>query len=495
MVAFKGRDIINISDFNLEDLVHVLDIAEEIGEKDSWNDDCVYWNLLRRKTVANVFFENSTRTRLSFTMAGSYTGAFYLPFNIHDGTSVKKGETLHDSMKMLQAYGAECAIIRHPCDGAPQWVADCMDFPIINAGDGSHEHPTQTVLDLFTIRKLQESLEGLDIALVGDLKYGRTVHSLTKALSLVPKTRLHFISPRQLQMPDYIKQVLSERDINHYEHSRIEDVIGDVDILYMTRVQEERFGDRAEYEAVKNALILNKRLLDRGVRENLRIMHPLPRNKIAMEIATDVDDTLYAKYFEQAGYGIPTRIALLGLVLGILGDRETYIPPTMESNGEPNFEVTRTGEIKKKEGAFLVYEIEEGTIIDHIPGGQGRKVISYLDLPENITYTHGANLPSRKLGKKDVVKLFDHHLRSSEMNKIALVAPEATINIKSIDGIKKGKVHLPKSLRDIIECTNPHCISHKQYVEHVPTVFNTNDNGFDCHYCDKTISKKEVVLK
>ena len=237
-------------------------------------------------------------------------GGSVIGFSNGEGVSTKKGESLHDSMKMMEHY-ADIVAIRHPLEGAAQQVSDAIKIPVINAGDGSNQHPTQTFLDLFSIKECQGTLEGLQIAIIGDLKYGRTVHSLAQACTHF-KSRLYFVSPPTLEMPREICEELREKGIKFSFHQTVEEVINKVDILYMTRIQEERFPHKMEYEQIKNIFILKEDHVSH-VKKNLKILHPLPR---VTEIDYAIDRTPYAYYFQQAENGLYARQALLGLVLG-----------------------------------------------------------------------------------------------------------------------------------------------------------------------------------
>lgn len=267
--------------------------------------------ILKNKVVASCFFEPSTRTRLSFETAIQRLGGTVIGFDNGGNTSLaKKGETLADSVQVISSY-VDAFVMRHPQEGAARLASEFSNgVPVINGGDGANQHPTQTLLDLFSIYETQGSLDNLNIALVGDLKYGRTVHSLTQALAKFSNNRFFFIAPEVLAMPDYICDELDEAGIQYSLHDNIEDVVGELDILYMTRVQKERF-DASEYAHMKSAFILTAQTLE-PARPNLRVLHPLPR---VDEITIDVDKTQHAYYFEQAENGVYAREALLALVL------------------------------------------------------------------------------------------------------------------------------------------------------------------------------------
>ncbi|MGB0471424.1 MAG: aspartate carbamoyltransferase [Candidatus Thalassarchaeaceae archaeon] len=266
--------------------------------------------LLEGKVLGNLFFENSTRTRLSFETAMKRLGGEVL--NLSEvGSSVKKGETLYDTMQMIEGY-ADIAVIRHPRQGAAQYAADAVEIPILNAGDGAGNHPTQTLLDLFTIRQGHGTIEGLRVVLVGDLRYGRTVHSLSRALSRFGAS-LTLVSPESLMMPQEIVRDLKSDGCDVSETSDLISTLPSADVVYMTRIQRERFPDEAEYEKVAGIYTLNSQDLTSS-HSNMMIMHPLPR---VNEIHASIDSTSHAWYFKQAFNGVPTRMALLCRSLGV----------------------------------------------------------------------------------------------------------------------------------------------------------------------------------
>lgn len=304
--SFKGRDIISMGDFDREEIDFILDKATEMQPIATKGSD-----MLKGKILATLFFEPSTRTRLSFESAMLRLSGGVIGFAEPKVSSVAKGETLHDTIKTVENY-ADAIVIRHPEDGAARVAADAASVPVINAGSGSLEHPTQALLDLHTMRTAKGRIDGLKVAVLGDLLYGRTVHSLTYALSNYD-VKLFLISPEQLKIRrDVLREV--EGKIDYVETDDLKSVLKELDVLYVTRVQKERFVDPAEYEKVKDAYIVNRAFL-RGAKKDLAVMHPLPR---VTEISTDVDDTPHAWYFRQMRHGVYVRMALLGLVLGAI---------------------------------------------------------------------------------------------------------------------------------------------------------------------------------
>ena len=300
----EKHNFVNIQNLDKEELMYLIQMAEEF-EKNPNRE------LLKGKVIATLFYEPSTRTRLSFETAANRLGAKVIGFTDAKASSVSKGETLKDTILMVGNY-ADAIVMRHYIEGAAQYASEVAPVPIINAGDGAHQHPSQCLLDLYSIYQTQGTLENLDIHLVGDLKYGRTVHSLLMAMRHFNPT-FHFIAPKELAMPEEYKIYCREHNIKFIEHEDFTpEVIAGADILYMTRVQKERFSDLMEYERVKNVYILRNDMLGQ-VRENMRILHPLPR---VNEIAYDVDDNPHAYYIQQAKNGLFAREAIFSYCLG-----------------------------------------------------------------------------------------------------------------------------------------------------------------------------------
>jgi aspartate carbamoyltransferase catalytic subunit len=307
-MTLKGRDIITINSLSKGDIEEILSTAgkmQTILEKGGSD-------ILKGKILATLFFEPSTRTRLSFESAMQRLGGSVIGFSEATNTSVKKGETLADTIRTVDQY---CDIIamRHPVEGSAQLAADFAAVPIINGGDGSHTHPTQTLLDLYTIKKEKGKIKDMKIALTGDLKYSRTAHSLSYALAMFGAD-IVYATPEELKMPeDFTLSLEKDFGINIEHKKKLEDVVSDADVMYVTRIQRERFPLPEEYEKVKDIYKVDKKLLEKG-KKDLLVMHPLPR---VNEITPEVDMTNHAIYFKQAFYGVPTRMAILASVLGV----------------------------------------------------------------------------------------------------------------------------------------------------------------------------------
>lgn len=296
-----GADILSIRDMDVAQINLILDTAERLKKQPDKSK-----NLLQGKLIANCFFEASTRTRLSFEAAALRLGGQVIGFDSAEHTSAKKGETLSDSIKVIADY-ADLVVIRHPLEGSARLAAQVSSKPVINAGDGGNQHPTQTLIDLFTIREFQKKIAGLNVAVVGDLKYGRAVHSLVQACALFD-VRLFLVAPEALALPEQICDELKKRGVRFSFHHSVDEVIPKVDILYATRIQQERFSGGF---ALENQYVVTTKNLA-NAKPNLKILHPLPR---VNEIEVAVDDTPYAGYFAQAANGVCVRQALLTLVL------------------------------------------------------------------------------------------------------------------------------------------------------------------------------------
>jgi aspartate carbamoyltransferase catalytic subunit len=299
------KDLISITDFTKDEYLKIMKLAADFEANPNQE-------LLKGKVIASLFFEPSTRTRLSFETAISRLGGRIIGFADPDSSSATKGETLHDTIKMVSNY-ADLIVMRHPLEGAARYAAEISPIPIINAGDGSNQHPTQTLLDMYSMLKTQKRLDSLNIFMVGDLKYGRTVHSLLMAMSEFENPVFNFIAPQILEMPEEYKLFLRDKGIKYYEHKEFTDIVSAADIIYMTRVQKERFSDPIEYEQVKNVYILRNSMLEK-TKPTVKVLHPLPR---VNEIHTDVDTNEKAYYFEQARNGVFTREAIISHIMNL----------------------------------------------------------------------------------------------------------------------------------------------------------------------------------
>lgn len=306
----KGRSLLEPMDFSLEELDGIFDLADRIIA-----DPQKYAHACDGKLLATLFYEPSTRTRFSFEAAMLRLGGQVIGFSEPNSSSVAKGESIADTIRTISCY-ADVAVMRHPKEGAPRVAANSTDMPVINAGDGGHQHPTQTLTDLLTIRRTLGTFENITVGCCGDLKFGRTVHSLIKALSRYKNVKFVLISPEELTIPDYVrKEVLIKNNIEFKEVRTMQEALGEVDVLYMTRVQRERFFNEDDYIRLKDTYILDNEKMQLA-KKDMIVLHPLPR---VNEIATEVDNDPRAKYFEQAKNGMFVRMALIMSLLGIEG--------------------------------------------------------------------------------------------------------------------------------------------------------------------------------
>ncbi|GHV95079.1 aspartate carbamoyltransferase [Spirochaetia bacterium] len=304
----KGRSLIEPGNFSLEEMDGLFCLAEKLEKEETYlRDSC------RGKLLATLFFEPSTRTRLSFEAAMQRLGGSCLGFADPGSSSASKGESLADTIRMAASY-ADAIVMRNPKEGAALLASRYSPVPVINAGDGGHHHPTQTLTDLLTIRRLRGNIENLTVGYCGDLKFGRTVHSLAKALSRYKNIKMLFISPEELVVPEYITRMLQKQNIEFTETRSLEEAMPHLDVLYMTRVQRERFFNEEDYIRLKDIYVLNKEKMDMG-KNDLIILHPLPR---VNEISVEVDADPRAAYFKQARYGMYVRMALLSSILGVV---------------------------------------------------------------------------------------------------------------------------------------------------------------------------------
>ncbi len=298
------KSLVSIDDYTKDDYMRLIEVADFYERNPNQN-------ILNDKVIATLFYEPSTRTRLSFESAISRLGAKYIGFSDTQTSSISKGESFKDTVKIVNNY-CDLLIMRHPLEGSVRYASEISKVPVINAGDGANQHPTQTLLDLYSIKKTQNTLDNLNILMVGDMKYGRTIHSLLMAMSHF-NTSFTFISPEELRMPKQYKQYLEGLRLNYKEDNIFEDNIPNADIIYMTRIQKERFTDPIDYEKIKNAYVLKNSML-KNSKKTMKILHPLPR---VNEISNDVDENPKAYYFDQALNGVYIRQAIISEILGV----------------------------------------------------------------------------------------------------------------------------------------------------------------------------------
>ncbi|MEM4703439.1 MAG: aspartate carbamoyltransferase [Candidatus Pacearchaeota archaeon] len=508
MISFKGQDIISIRDFSQEDLIFILNTTQQVKSKypNNVSELRELSKELKMKRVACLFFEPSTRTRISSEVALHDLEFYTDGFSTTEGTSVKKGEPLKDTAMMFQSYFNQALFIRHPLEGSAKYVAETLEIPVVNCGDGKNQHPTQTILDLFSIRESQGRLENLVIALVGDLKYGRTTHSLLIGLSKFPGIEVLLVCPEILMMDkSYINYFKLKTGREPKFVPDLIEALSKADIVYMTRIQRERFPEGPEgdyeYKKVSGVYKLTKDLLEKAKpKQNMKILHPLPRNKYNLEITFDVDATKYSYLYQQAQNGLFVRDTIGALVLGLLGN-EYEVKGEKE---EYDFPRVIELEIKNRKFSREYYRLENGTLIDHLERGKAddvKKALSIDPLKYGNTILPINNLPSTRYGLKDIIGIEGIYLKETELAKIALVSSRATINYIEGGKIKrKFKVSAPAEISGLVACKNPDCITNPKHYEHVPTKFYNLQKDLNdflvlkCAYCEKEITREEIEL-
>ena len=422
------RHLMSPLDLSVEELEHLLDLANDIERNPE-----KYAHACDGKKIATLFYEPSTRTRLSFEAAMMNLGGKALGFSSADSSSASKGESVSDTIRVVSCFADICAM-RHSKEGAPMVAASHSSIPVINAGDGGHQHPTQTLTDLLTIRSIKGSIGSFTIGLCGDLKFGRTVHSLIHALMRYENINFIFISPMELRIPDYITDLLKEKNIPYKEVIKLDDVMQDLDILYMTRVQKERFFNEEDYVRLKDFYILDKAKM-KLAKPDMLILHPLPR---VNEISVEVDDDPRAAYFKQVQYGVYVRI-------------------------------------------------EEGFVLDHIKAGKSLAIYHHLQLDKlDCTVAIIKNARSNKLGKKDILKV-ECDIDMLDLDVLAFIDHNITVNvIKDGKIVSKKELQLPKEIRNVIHCKNPRCItSIEQGLPHVFVLADEEKEIYRCKYCEE----------
>lgn len=495
MHVFMLKDVITVRDISREDIESVI---REALERKKAGPQRLKPELLKPelqgKLLASLFFEESTRTRQSHERAARNLGMDVCGFAGIEGTSVKKGEPFIDTVRMFRNYAASLFVIRHPKEGAPRYAADVLDVPVINAGDGCNSHPTQALLDLMTMTEKLGKIDGIKIALVGDLKNGRTTHSLLQALASFKNISVCLIAPESLCMPshaveEFASSASSENIITLA--GSLQEVLDKVDVVYVTRIQRERFPEgiegEIEYQKVTKGYNITRSILEG---RKAGIMHPLPRNKHVLEIHFDVDQLPNAWYIQQAENGLYIREVLLRRLLsgsssGIVGQAKT-------ENG--NLRLWQDIPIKdgQKQGEHFLYRLDNGTLIDHIEAGYGHVVLHVLGLQEQMIYAR--DIRSSRFGRKDVLGFPEKELTENELRLLALVTPRATVNIiRDRRVIRKGKIVLPSIIEGLVVCPNARCITQDDNYERVPRKFAVESQEplkLRCHYCETPFGRE-----
>jgi len=501
-MTFLGRDLTDIHKFTKDELIFIMDKAQFIKKAILARDIATYQLASQKDLIAALlFYENSTRTRTSFEIAAMRLGMKTTGFAGVEGTSVKKGESLRHTLDMYDAYNCDTIIMRHPLDGSARFAARHLGIPVFNAGDGKHEHPTQTIIDLFTIREHLGRIEDFDMGIAGDLKYGRTVHSLVVALAKFEGIRIHLFSPGDLVLPEAFVKMLDEKGVQVKTYESLAEMSPNVDIMYQTRIQTERMPDPLEFEQAKSMSEFTMKMLE-TTRDSFGLMHPLPIDKAAPSISASIDSHKKAIYKIQAGNGVPTRFVELALALGLLGDDfkgESWKECKEDDNFTKELEVV----IKPKRKDFSIRPIRDhGVVIDHLKPYMEEILIRLLRVRENHDIYRGGTVKTSKTPsqeRKGMLMIEGRDFSINELRAIAAVSPGCRVNL--IEGgqvSKKLQLTLPAKITNIpqMSCPNKGCITHIQHKESVsPAMVRSSQDLVSCDYCDHLMESRDMFLK
>ncbi|MBN2525754.1 MAG: aspartate carbamoyltransferase [Deltaproteobacteria bacterium] len=498
-MAFANRDLTGIQDFTIDETMYVLDKATEMKHA-LLHKDVQRYRLAdgRDLLAALLFYENSTRTRTSFEVAAQRLGMNVTGFASVEGTSVKKGESLRHTLDMYEAYLCDCIIMRHPLDGSARFAADHLGIPIFNAGDGKHEHPTQTLLDLFTIREHLGRLHNFDLGISGDLKYGRTAHSLAIALMAFEGIRVHLFSHPSLAMPQELLDMMAESGMEITVHETLMDAARNTDVLYQTRIQKERMPDLSEYDKAKTISEFTEKIMEK-TRPHFGLMHPLPVDKGAPSIASALDKHPKALYKTQAGNGVPTRLTELALALGLMGDDFTGEPFRESQCSEDFIEVLPIREKPLRQDVSIRPIRNNGVVVDHMAPYMEEILTQVLKVRERRDIYRAATVKpaSRPEDIKGMLMIEDRRLTEHELKIVASISPGCTVNIIE-NGTVTGKfrLSLPDKVCDVpgMMCANKGCISRPEHQESVsPRMMKAGDRRVSCFYCGQIMHTNQIV--
>jgi aspartate carbamoyltransferase catalytic subunit len=497
-MAFLNRDFTDIHRFTADELLYIID--KSAGMKIAINEkNTAVYRLADNKDLiaALLFYENSTRTRTSFEIAAMRLGLRVTGFSSSEGTSVAKGESLRHTLDMYEAFNCDVVIIRHPLDGSARLASRHLGIPVFNAGDGKHEHPTQTILDLFTVREHLGRLSDFDIGITGDLKYGRTVHSLVTALTKFQGVRLHLFAPPHLSLPTVFMNFVKNAGVDIIEYESLQEMAPKVDILYQTRIQKERMPDPQEFESAKADTEFTMKML-KTTKDVFGLMHPLPIDKTAPSISSNIDGHPKAIYKKQAGNGVPTRLTELALSLGLIGDDFTGVAWEKEKE-DNNYIEDLEVVIKPQRTDFSIRPIRDsGVVIDHVKAYQEDLLIRLLQVRERREIYRAGTVKSirRPDAIKGILMIEGRDLTEDEIRSVAAVSPGCRINfIKGGQVVRKMQLRLPDRVTGVtqIACPNVGCITHKSHEESVaPMMFRRDEDTVCCAYCDHLMSSAEM---
>ena len=499
-MAFANRDFTGILDFTRDELIYILDKAALMKQALQKKDVQTYRLAAGRDMLAALlFYENSTRTRTSFEVASQRLGLNVTGFAGVEGTSVKKGESLRHTLDMYEAYQCDCVIMRHPLDGSARFAAEHLGIPIFNAGDGKHEHPTQTLLDLFTIREHLGRLTDFDLGISGDLKYGRTAHSLAVALMAFEGVRLHLFSHPSLAMPQALLDMLTENGVEIIVHENLAEAARQTDVLYQTRIQKERMPDLSEYDKAKAITEFNGNIMAL-TRQRFGLMHPLPVDKAAPSITAELDKHPKALYKIQAGNGVPTRLTELALALGLMGDDFTGEAFRESQCHEDFLQVLPVREKPIRTDVSIKPIRNNGVVVDHMAPYTEEILTQVLKVRERRDIYRAATVKpaSRPADEiKGMLMIEDRRLTEQEMKIVASVSPGCTVNIIENGTVAaKYKLRLPEKVCDVpgMMCANKGCISRPEYEESVsPRMLKVGDQRVRCYYCGHVMHISQML--
>ncbi len=493
------KGLVDIHHLSCEDMMEILRFAAELKASIVRGDVPGYQLAAGRdKLVAQLFYESSTRTRASFEIAALRLGCRVTGFGSTEGSSVSKGESLSHTIDMFDAYACDAIVLRHPLDGAALWAARRTPVPVFNAGDGKRQHPTQTILDLFTILERHGRLDHLTVVFSGDLKYGRTTHTLALALSQFPGNTFHFCAPLVLAMPSAITRLVRSRGVTVHEHENMMEGLEEADIFYQTRIQRERMPDQNEFEKAKKSGAFTLDMMNR-TKPNFGLMHPLPIDKRIPGILPELDTHPKALYKNQAGNGVPTRMALLALAMDLKTLPVSGVPVHQARTGETDFYLHLPVQEKPpREGVSIRPIRDAGVVLDHLAPHTESLLALLLRVRERgDVYRAGCvRSVSRPDHVKGILMIEDRVLSRDELRLVAAVSPGARVNrIEHARVVEKAELSLPDEVTGIAQllCPNSGCITRPEHQEHVPAAFSRiGEDLLCCEFCDTILGASEL---
>ena len=498
-MSLLKHGLVDIHHLSTQDMLEILKFAARLKDALDRRDVPAYQLAAGKDAlVAQLFYESSTRTRASFEIAALRLGCRVTGFGSTEGSSVSKGESLSHTIDMFDAYACDAIVLRHPLDGAALWASERTKVPVFNAGDGKHQHPTQTILDLFTILERHGRLDHLTVVFSGDLKYGRTTHTLALALSQFQGNTFHFRAPAVLAMPRAITELVRGRGVTVYESENMAEGLEEADIFYQTRIQRERMPDQNEFEKAKKSGAFTLAMMER-TKPMFGLMHPLPIDKRLPGILPELDAHPKSLYKRQAGNGVPTRMAQLALAMG-LAELPVSGRPVHQAV-DPDSDFVRRLEITPKpprEGVSIRPIRDRGVVIDHLQPHSESLLAMLLRVKERRDVYRAGTVRSvaRPDHVKGILMIEDRVLTREELRLIASVSPGARVNrIEDARVTEKLELQLPSVISGLehVMCPNSGCITRPEHQEHVASCFEKlDDRTLRCKYCDHILEAQEL---